>query len=189
LGLTLAATCSIGQQEPKDKPALASVCEILANAARYADTDVAIVGRLERSVSLVDHYEYLSEDQCARPLITHGHTFPNRIQILTYWELGMPKPPDVTRTFERTRIAAKLSEVRKKTELGTHEEPQISSKSEVRTVSVPNKWALVYGHLVKSPDLNKDCGIDGCGEGDVPLIIIAKEREVHSFTDLPPSRK
>ena len=181
LGLILAAACCLGQRKPNDKRAVVSVCEILADVDRYADTDVAIVGRMERSVSLVDHSEFLSQDRCGHPLITHGHTFPNRIQILTDWDEGMPKPPSDRPKFEHTPISAKLAEVRRTTALGSHEEPQLNAEGKVRAGIVPNEWAFIYGRLVKTPRLDEDCGSDGCGGDDVPLVIIANEQEVHTL--------
>ena len=49
-----------------------TVCEVLGNVADYADTGVAVVGRMERSVGLIDQAEFLSQDRCERPVITHG---------------------------------------------------------------------------------------------------------------------
>jgi hypothetical protein len=55
---------------------------------------------------------------------------------------------------------------------------------------VPNEWALVYGRVVKTSRLDRDCGVDGCGGDDVPLAIIAKEQEVQKLaTGVSPSRK
>ena len=171
-------------------PALVTVCEVLGKVDRYPGADVGVVGRLERSVSIVDHYEFLSQDRCEHPLITHGHTFPNRIEILTNWERGMPKPPRDNPRFERTRIAAKLSEVRKTTELGSHEEPQVTPDGKLHTTVVPNEWVLVYGRLVKMPLVDEDCGAGGCGGDDVALVIIAKKQEIHTLAGGDsPSRK
>lgn len=179
-----------GQRKPNDRPALVTVCEVLGNVDRYADADVAIVGRMERSVSVADHSEFLSQDRCEHPLVTHGHSFPNRIQILTDWEDGTPKPPGDNPRFERTRLAAKLSEVRKTAELGSHKETQFNAEGKRHTVGVPTEWALVYGRLVKTPRLDEDCGVGGCGGDDVPLVLIAKEQEIHSLAGGDsPSRK
>src|SRR5437899_1346635 len=84
---------SFGQQELHGEMRVLSVCEVLGNVNRYADTAVAVVGRMERSVGLIDHYEFLSQDRCENPVITHGHTWSNKIQIWTASEEGMPKPP------------------------------------------------------------------------------------------------
>jgi hypothetical protein len=179
-----------GQPKPNDRPALVTVCEVLDNVNRYADTDVAIVGRMDRSISVIDHAEFLSQDRCQHPLITHGHTFPNRIQILTDWEEGLPKPPGDSPGFKRARILAKLAEVRKTTRLGSHEEPQFDAKGKRHTAVVRSEWMLVYGRLVKTPGLDENCGVRGCGGDDVPLVIIAREEEVQPVAvDDSPSRK
>lgn len=122
--------------------------------------------------------------------MTHGHTFPNRIQILTDSDEGMPKPPSDKPTFERARIIAKLSEVRRTTPLGSHEEPRLNAEGKVRTAIVPNEWVFIYGRLVKTPRLDEDCGSDGCGGDDVPLVIIAIGQELHTLSGGDsPSRK
>src|SRR5689334_18266723 len=82
------------------------------------------------------HSEFLSQDLCQHPLIRHGHTFPNRIQILTDWEEGMPKPPGDGPGFERARILAKLAEVHKTTQLGSHKEPQVGANGKLYTAVV-----------------------------------------------------
>src|SRR5215475_10440915 len=69
-----------------------TVCEVLADANRYADSAVIVVGRMERSASLTDQYQFLSEDQCEHPMITHGHVWSNKIQVWAGSEKGMPKP-------------------------------------------------------------------------------------------------
>jgi hypothetical protein len=48
----------VGQQRPNGQVKVLTVCEVLGNVPRYADTAVAVVGRMERSVSLTDHYEF-----------------------------------------------------------------------------------------------------------------------------------
>lgn len=190
VAVAISTGITFGQQKVNDRPEIVTVCEVLGNVGRYADADVAVVGRMESSVSIVDHYEFLSQDRCGRPLVTHGHTFPNRIQVLTDWEDGMPKPPGDRPRFESTRIAAKLSEVRKTTELGFHKEPNFNAEGKPVDTIVPNEWALVYGRLVKTPRLDEDCGAEGCGGDDVPLVIIAKAQEVHTLPGVDsPSRK
>lgn len=181
---------ALGQSKPNEGPTVAIVCDVLGDVNRFADADVAIVGRMERSVSLIDHSEFLSQDHCEHPLIAHGQTFQNRIQVLTEWEDGMPKPPSGRPTLDPTRIAAKLSAVRRTTDLGSHQEPRFNADGKQHVVMVPNEWALVYGRLVRSPRLDKDCGVGGCGGDDVPLIIVAKEHEVRTLPrDVPPLRK
>jgi hypothetical protein len=93
----------------------------------------------------------------------------------------MREPPGDSPTFERTSIAAKLSEVRKTTQVRSHEGPESKRKGKLYTVVATSGWGLVYGHLVKTPRLNEDCGASGCGGDDIPLILIAKRREVHAL--------
>ena len=179
-----------GQAKPNDRPELVTVCEVLGNVNRYMDADVAIVGRMDRSVSIVDHSEFLSQDRCKHPLMTHGHTFPNRIQIWTDWEQGMPKPPDDSPRLERALIVAKLAEIRKTTRLASHEKPQLDAKGKLHTTVVPNEWVLVYGRLVKTPRFDEDCGVRGCGGDDVPLVIVTREEQVHAVAGgASPSQK
>src|SRR5437870_3014287 len=94
VAVTITTGIAVGQPKSNKGPTVvATVCDVLGDVNRYADADIAIVGRMERSVSLIDHYEFLSQDHCEHPLITHGHTFQNRIQIVTESDDGMPKPP------------------------------------------------------------------------------------------------
>lgn len=172
---------SFGQQELHGQVKVLSVCEVLGNVNRYADTAVAVVGRMERSVGLIDHYEFLSQDRCENPVITHGHTWSNKIQIWTASEEGMRKPPSDRPKLERAAIAAKLSVVRKTTKLGSHEEPRLDVGGHPSTATVPNEWAAVYGRIVKVPRLEDYCGPEGCGGRDVPLIIMAEPDQVHTL--------
>jgi hypothetical protein len=190
VAVAIATEIALGQPKPNDKTAVVTVCEVVGDVNRYADADIAIVGRMERSVSLIDHSEFLSQDHCEHPLITHGHTFPSRIQIVTDWEDGMPKPPSDRPRLEPTGIAAKLSAVRRTTELGSHQEPRFNADDKPGIAMVPNDWAIVYGRLVKAPRLDEDCGGDGCGGDDVPLILVAKEQEVRTLArGITPLRK
>jgi hypothetical protein len=45
---------TVGQQKSDGQVKVLTVCEVLGDMTRYADTAVAVVGRMERSVSLVD---------------------------------------------------------------------------------------------------------------------------------------
>ena len=45
-----------------------TVCEVRGDHNRYADAAIAVVGRMERSVSLIDHYERLSQGRCKHPV-------------------------------------------------------------------------------------------------------------------------
>ena len=89
--------------------------------------------------------------------------------------------------FERSVVAMKLSIVRKTTKVGSHQEPQFKVDGRSATYShmteVPNEWAVVYGRIVKAPNLNEDCGADGCGGHDVPLAIIAEPYNIRRLRD------
>jgi hypothetical protein len=168
---------TVGQQKSNGQVKVLTVCEVLGDMNRYTDTAVAVVGRMERSISRIDHYEFLSQDRCERPVITHGHIWSDKIQIWVDWEEGMPKPPSARPNLQSTVVAAKLSAVRKTTNLGSHELPRADGHPS--TTTVPNEWAVVYGRIVKSPRLDEDCGVGGCGGDDVPLIMLAEPSEVH----------
>jgi len=164
-----------------------TVCEVLGNVALYADTGVAVVGQMERTVGLIDHSEFLSQDRCEHSLITHGHVWSDKIQIWTAWEAGMPKPPSDRPKLDRSVVAPKLLIVRKTTELGFHQEPQFKADGHsivyTHTGPVPNMWAIVYGRIVRAPNLSKDCGAGGCGGDTVPLVIIAEPFNVHRLAE------
>jgi hypothetical protein len=137
---------------------------------------VAVVGRMEQSVSVIDHSEYLSEEQCRHPITTNGHAWLNKIQIWTESEPG-PPPSDIPR-LDTKAVASKLSHIRKTTAVGSHQEPGFSSTGQINFGSVPNDWATVYGRVVRSPRLSENCGPSGCGGDDVPLIILADPKNI-----------
>jgi hypothetical protein len=177
----------VGQQRPNGQVKVLTVCEVLGNVPRYANTVVAVVGRMERSVSLTDHYEFLSQDRCEHPVITHGHAWSDKIQVWAAWEEGMPKPPSDRPKLERSVVASKLSILRKTTTLGSHQEPQLKADGNSivysHTAEVPNEWAVVYGRIVRVANLSEDCGAEGCGGDNVPLIIIAEPYNIHGLRD------
>jgi hypothetical protein len=179
----MTAVLIFGQAPSQRQPKVVTVCEALAYGNRYIDTDVAVVGRMMRSVSLVDRYEFLAQDQCARPVTTHGHIWPNVIQVWVNGEKGMPKPPRNNSALPSDVVAAKLSAVRATTDLGSHEEARLDAHGRPSSVVVPNEWAVVYGRIVKSPRLDEDCGDGSCGGDDVPYMIIADRHEVHLLTN------
>jgi hypothetical protein len=184
IAVMMSTDIAVGQQKSDGQVRVLTVCEVLGDVKRYADTAVAVVGRMERSVSLADHYEFLSEDRCDHPVITHGHVWSDKIGILADWEEGMPKPPIDRPKLERSVLAAKLMVVRTTTKLGVHQEPQL--KVDGRSIMyavVPNEWATVYWRIVTVPRLNKDCGARGCGGDNVPLVIIAEPYNVHRLKE------
>ncbi len=174
-------------QRPNGQAKVLTVCEVLGNVPRYADSVVAVVGRLESSVSLTDYYDFLSQDRCEHPVITHGHLWSDKIQVWGGWEAGMPKPPSDRPKLEQSVIASKLLIVRKTTKVGSHQEPQFKADGRSivysHTTKLPNQWAVVYGRIVKVPDLNEDCGAEGCGGDNVPLVIIAEPYNIHGLRD------
>jgi hypothetical protein len=180
LQLMVLANVAGGQQVSGSGVKVLTACELLGDMNSYADSAVAVVGQLERSVSLIDHYEYLRQDGCEHPVVTHGHKWSNKIQIWTDWEEGMPKPPSNSPKLDQGIVAAKLSAVQKTTRLGSHQEPRFKTEGK-STTTVPNEWAVVYGRIVRSPRLDEDCGRRGCGGDDVPLIIVAKDEQVHTL--------
>jgi hypothetical protein len=166
---------------------LLTVCEVLAHVERYADKSVAVVGQIDRSVSVIDHSEFLSQDQCEHPLVRHGHRWVDKIGVWTNSTEGMPDPPANRLRFEPLLVAAKLSMVRKTTSLRSHNEPtfRLEGKAIVYngTRSVKNQWAVVYGRIAKNANLEENCGVDGCGGDDVPLTIVAKPYNVYFVGD------
>jgi hypothetical protein len=185
--LTVLAGVAAGQQVSGSRVKVLTVCEVLADVSRYEDTVIAVVGQLARSVSLKDHNEYLSQERCQRPVVTHGHAWSDRIQIWTHWEEGMPAPPSDSPRLDPAVVGGKLSLVRKTTRLGIHQEPRFTIEGQVikysHTATVPNEWAVAYGRVVRSPRLDEDCGRKGCGGDDVSLLIIANEQDVHTLAD------
>ena len=60
----------VGICQQRVKPV--TVCEVLGNLSAYGNSVVAIVGRMDISASLIDHYEYVSQGHCDQPLHTQG---------------------------------------------------------------------------------------------------------------------
>ncbi len=178
---------TVGQQKSDGQVRVLTVCELLGDVTHNADTAVVVVGRMERSVSLTDHYEFLSQDRCEHPVITHGRVWSDKIQIWAAWEAEMPKPPSNRPKLKRSVVAAKLLIVRKTTKLGFHQEPQFNvvGRSIVysHTAAAPNEWAAVYGRIARVPNLNEDCGAGGCGGDNVAVVIIAEPYNVHRLSE------
>lgn len=176
-----------GQQEPHAQTKVVTACEVLGDINRYADSAVIVVGRMERSVSLIDQYHFLSEDQCEHPVVTHGHVWSNKIQVWTDSDKGMPRPPRAKLQLEQSAVAAKLRTVRQTTKLGTHEEPYFKKDGNsivyAGQTSRPNEWAVVYGRIARMPNLNEDCGVEGCGGDNVPLMLIAEPYNVRRIAE------
>lgn len=112
IAVALTTGVAAGQPGSKGQVKVLTVCEVLGDVARYAGTAVAVVGRMERRVSLTDHSEFLSQDQCS-----------GKIQIWGPGGKGLPKPPRDRPKFEPSVVASKLWSARRSTELGSHLEP------------------------------------------------------------------
>src|SRR5579872_3185422 len=93
------------------------VCEVLSEPAKYANTAVLLVARMESSVS-IDRYDWFSQHGCEHHVTTRGErTWRDRIDR---WS-GMP--PDDNVEIDDALVRAKLALVKKTTELGSHKEP------------------------------------------------------------------
>jgi len=102
----------VGLRASDNPVKMLTVCEVFADVDHYAGNAIAIIGRMESSVSLIDHYEFLSQDHCKRRIVAHGHVWPGKIQVWTFsMEEGMPKPPTDKPTLDRAVVAAKLATV------------------------------------------------------------------------------
>jgi hypothetical protein len=98
------------------------VCEVFSELKRLGNSTVALVGRMEMIGGLIDHYEFVSQEHCDKPLVTQGSVWPTKVLILPYWEEGMPKHPTDESELDRAALAEKLSVVRKNTTLGFHKD-------------------------------------------------------------------
>ena len=70
-----------------------TVCEVLADLKEYGNSNIAVVGRLDLVGGIIDHYQYVSQDQCDQPLTTQGFVWPSKILIWPYRQKGLPNPP------------------------------------------------------------------------------------------------
>jgi hypothetical protein len=187
IAIIVVGSMASGRQQTHAQVKVLTVCGVLAEVNRYADSAVIVVGRMERSVSLTDRYQFLSEDQCEHPVITHGHVWSNKIQVWAGSEKGMPKPPRAKLQLEPSTVAAKLRAVRQTTKLGTHEEPYFKKDGNSIVYAGqklrPNEWAVVYGRIARMPRLSEDCGAEGCGGDNVPLMLVAEPYNVHRIAE------
>ena len=140
----------MAQNQVVEHPKLVTVCEILGNPNQYRDSVVAVVGRLYLIVSLIDGSEFLTQDQCGKPIVTKGFEWPNIILILRHSDDGLPKAPTDEPNMDYELVAKQLAGVRETTKLGVHKVPRIKQKDGSTTYSegeVPNQWAIVYGRV------------------------------------------
>jgi hypothetical protein len=133
---------------------------------------------MEEHVDLIDSHKFLVQDRCEHPVVTHGHVWPNKIQVWSQLEDSLGKAPADQPRLEHAIVAAKLDAVRKTTRLGTHKVPDLDAPGRFRTTNVSNSWAVVYGRAVQVPNLSEDCGAQGCGGMNGPLILLAEPDQV-----------
>jgi len=191
LAVTASLLAGVGycQSNVRTDTKVVTVCDVIKNPSHYSDAPVAIVGRLERSVSFVDHYEFLAQDRCSRPLMTAGHVWPNRLWLCSDWGEGLPKAPTEAPKFNKTYLSKKLSAVRKTTKLGVHQEPGFVIDGHTRRytseVDVPNEWVVVYGRVFDNPSLrDSDCDEAGCGGLlSAPLVLMVEQYNILELND------
>ena len=84
-------------------------------------------------------------------------------------------------------MAAKLRAVRQTTKLGTHEEAYFKKDGNsivyAGQMLRPNEWAVVYGRIARMPRLSEDCGAEGCGGDNVPLMLVAEPYNAHRIAE------
>jgi hypothetical protein len=184
-GALLLPGIALAQAEAQ-RPKVVTVCEVLGNPTQYRDSVVAVVGRLYWISSLIDGSEFLTQDQCGKPIVTKGFEWPNMILIWSHSEDGFPKPPSDEPNLAQELVAKQLAVVRQTTKLGVHKQPRIRVTDGSTTYSeadVPNEWAILYGRVIGSPNLSKEpCNNDelGCrGFMGAPIAIIVEPKNIH----------
>jgi hypothetical protein len=105
IAMMLATGVTVGQQKSDSRVKVLTVCEILGDMKRYTDSAMTVVGRMERSVSLIDHYEFLSQDRCEHPVITHGHVWLDKIQTWRAWAAASPGATERQAEIQRQLFA------------------------------------------------------------------------------------
>ena len=174
--------------EPPKKVKIVTVCELLENIQQYANTSLAVVGRLDQpGESLIDRYEFLAQDHCAHPIATKEYVWPSKVFISVQTEEELPGPLNDQPEMDHTLLAEKFSAVRKATKLGFHKRPQFKNEGGGVKLSkfadVRDEWAVAYGLIFWSPNLKRQpCGGDeiGCGEFlGAPSAIIVAPKNLH----------
>ncbi len=184
--LALAPAIGLCGSSLQPGPQLPDVCEVLADPNLYNGKEVAVVGRMEHSVSITDHYEFLSQDRCRYRLTKNHHNWADSIQIWVGEEEGMPKAPSDMPKFDQAMLREKLAFIRRTTKLGSHKAPGFKTQGNTlvydKNVIVPNEWAVVYGRLIRLLLRDEDCLTKGC-VGDVRFMIVAKPYDVYSLAE------
>jgi hypothetical protein len=185
VGALLLPVVALAQGDVSSQTEVLTVCEVLGNQNQHHDSVVAVVGRLYRSVSLIDGSDFLTQDQCRKPIVTKGFEWPNTILIWSHYEDGVPKPPNDEPNLDKELVAKQLAVVRETTKLGFHKVPRIRVKDGSTTYSeaeVPNQWVIVYGRIFGSPNLSQEpCNNDelGCrGFMGAPVALFVKRKNI-----------
>ena len=87
-----------------------TVCEVLANPQQFNGKDLAVLGRF----AITDEGRWLSEDDCARRLVTKGFTWPNLIWVDCCYQPA-PDPPTGSLLVDEAALSDKLKQVRRTT--------------------------------------------------------------------------
>ena len=147
-------TIIFGQENIKS----VTVCEVLANPKKISGTPVAIVGRLDCLDLIIEHPCWLVEDNCTRPFISNGFTFPNKIWI----EFVFPATPKSNVEINASTLSDNLSVLRKSTKLGTHRVMLLKNKDGVlvfeKWSDQPDEWGVAYGRIVITKGLQHYSG-------------------------------
>ncbi|HZU24775.1 MAG TPA: hypothetical protein VFA04_04595 [Bryobacteraceae bacterium] len=165
-----------GQPPAETRVPILTVCEVLADHERYAAHPVAVVGRLQSIVGVIDGYDFLAQDKCERPIRRDNRTLPNKMLVGFYPDEWMPQPPTDRPSLDFSGVRDKLIKVQRTTRLGFHKEYGFSGARRV-----PNTWAVIYGRIVSPPKP----GQKGYNPGpqhflsDAPLVILTKPYNMH----------
>lgn len=109
-----------GQPEPDQPVKPVTVCEVLGDLPKYSGKDVAIVGRLDCDIGLIDRTCFLTQDQCDQSIMTEAFVWPTKVWIVEYWDETIPMPPLGNPQIDVPKLIEKLSILRKTTKLGSH---------------------------------------------------------------------
>ena len=171
---------AIGQSKPNERAKPITVCEVLANLRDHNGKAVAVLGRLDHVVSLIDGRSFLAEDRCEHPLVTDGYRWPNKI-LIWQWEEGLPKPPQNTPEIDHETLVEKLLFVRKGTALHFYE----ASRREMEGRTTQDVWGSAYGSIFVATKLERGCKSQlGCGGFyGAPALIVVQPNSVRSVKD------
>ena len=165
-----------------------SVCEVMANPETYGNSVVALVGRLDATGIVWDRRNFVSQDQCEKPVSTNnGFAWPTKILIWTQREKGLPDAPSERPQIDRHALADKIASMSKSTDLGTRREFQMDKQGEFKDTVVKNQWVVAYGHTFYSPNLTntgacKGFGCDGFN-GNAPIVIVVDPKNVRALNE------